>query len=258
MISMKELLKRMGTKLYSNTDGKWHDVDTFPKSNDTKSLALVGGKTTFDNGYPQTTYPQTFTSYASKCKEDHGGTKLIWSHNGVSYFAAEKNHIEPQGLDTLLVNLCGSAINEAPKEPSSPVKKLPARLQNSGLGSFELAIQANPVCFGEEMMVEWPDMQTPKLKAKFWIELISQIELAGYKRVVFCCYGGHGRTGTALSAIRMAQGLNKNTDDAINWVRKHHCESAVESKAQIAYLDELAFEWYKWQPKTEDSVKPSK
>lgn len=47
------------------------------------------------------------------------------------------------------------------------------------------------------------------------------------------CIGGHGRTGTVLSAI-VAQMLEEK--DAIAWVRKHYCKKAVESKEQVKFL----------------------
>jgi hypothetical protein len=47
------------------------------------------------------------------------------------------------------------------------------------------------------------------------------------------CIGGHGRTGTVLTAI-MAE-LTEKTD-AIQWVRAHYCKKAVESEEQVDFL----------------------
>lgn len=58
-------------------------------------------------------------------------------------------------------------------------------------------------------------------------------QLQDEKRIHVGCVGGHGRTGTVLTAI-VAELLGKK--DAIQYVRKHYCEKAVESKSQIAFL----------------------
>lgn len=53
------------------------------------------------------------------------------------------------------------------------------------------------------------------------------------KTVHVGCIGGHGRTGTVLSAI-VAEALEK--EDAIQYVRAHYCKKAVESKDQVRFL----------------------
>jgi hypothetical protein len=53
------------------------------------------------------------------------------------------------------------------------------------------------------------------------------------KTVHVGCVGGHGRTGIVISAI-VAELTGKK--DAIQWVRKHYCKKAVESKAQVQFL----------------------
>ena len=60
-------------------------------------------------------------------------------------------------------------------------------------------------------------------------------QLQDGKTVHVGCIGGHGRTGTVISAI-VAELLEEK--DAIQWVRKHYCKKAVESKAQVAVPDE--------------------
>ena len=57
-------------------------------------------------------------------------------------------------------------------------------------------------------------------------------QLQAGKTVHVGCIGGHGRTGTVLSAIVAELG----DKDAIQWVRKHYCKKAVESDAQVAFL----------------------
>ena len=58
-------------------------------------------------------------------------------------------------------------------------------------------------------------------------------QLQSGKTVHVGCIGGHGRTGTVLSAIVAELKGEKN---AIQYVRKHYCKKAVESKSQIHFL----------------------
>lgn len=53
------------------------------------------------------------------------------------------------------------------------------------------------------------------------------------KTVHVGCIGGHGRTGVVFSAV-VAEVLKKK--DAIQYVRKHYCKKAVESKSQVEFL----------------------
>lgn len=48
------------------------------------------------------------------------------------------------------------------------------------------------------------------------------------------CMGGHGRTGTALAALLVLQGLDSGT--AIRRVRIDYCDEAIESKAQTRFI----------------------
>ena len=57
--------------------------------------------------------------------------------------------------------------------------------------------------------------------------------IAAGKRVHVGCIGGHGRTGMVLSAVVAWMLREKN---AIQYVRKHYCESAVETGEQAAFL----------------------
>ena len=78
------------------------------------------------------------------------------------------------------------------------------------------------------------DMDAPKNVTRFkkmitW--LCNQLQKG--KTVHVGCIGGHGRTGTVLSAI-VAEGAGKK--DAIQWVREHYCKKAVESTSQVEFL----------------------
>lgn len=78
------------------------------------------------------------------------------------------------------------------------------------------------------------DMEAPSNVTRFK-KLVTWVcnQLHDGKTVHVGCIGGHGRTGTVLSAI-VAEALGEK--EAIQWVRKHYCKKAVESKAQVAFL----------------------
>jgi protein-tyrosine phosphatase len=78
------------------------------------------------------------------------------------------------------------------------------------------------------------DMCAPKSPANFKM-LISWLadQIMAGKRVHIGCIGGHGRTGTVLSALVAHMTGEK---DAIQYVRKNYCKKAVESETQIKFL----------------------
>ena len=79
-----------------------------------------------------------------------------------------------------------------------------------------------------------PDMGIPKDPAEFrkMVDWLS-VQLTANKLIHLGCIGGHGRTGMALAALVKVVTGEVN---AIQYVRKHYCEKAVESKAQIDFL----------------------
>ena len=85
-----------------------------------------------------------------------------------------------------------------------------------------------------ETLFKIPDMGTPTDTAGFkkmiaW--LVTQVE-AG-KKVHVGCIGGHGRTGMVLAALVSVMLGEKN---AIQYVRQHYCQKAVEAECQVKFL----------------------
>lgn len=85
-----------------------------------------------------------------------------------------------------------------------------------------------------EVFYRIPDMGIPADVPRFK-KLVTWVcnQLQQGKKVHVGCIGGHGRTGTVLSAIVAEL---TETKDAIQWVRQHYCKKAVESKEQVAFL----------------------
>jgi hypothetical protein len=90
------------------------------------------------------------------------------------------------------------------------------------------------------LKVDWPDRRAPKCDLEWWHQLIKLIG-ENYKkgRVILSCLGAHGRTGTAMAAMCLAVSPKLGVADAIKFVRKVHCEKAVESQDQVDYLREF-------------------
>jgi hypothetical protein len=78
------------------------------------------------------------------------------------------------------------------------------------------------------------DMHAPEDVPRFK-RLVTWIgnQLHAGKTVHVGCIGGHGRTGTVLSAV-VAEMLGE--ENAIQYVRKHYCAKAVESREQVKFL----------------------
>ena len=89
------------------------------------------------------------------------------------------------------------------------------------------------------LRIDNPDMGVPPVGYAFWERLAVLLPVG---RVVCCCFGGHGRTCTALAALMIATDLKITAKEAIKNVRDLHCENAIESSTQEKYLELLAKE----------------
>ncbi len=90
---------------------------------------------------------------------------------------------------------------------------------------------------GEEFLFEIKDMYAPD-NAKEFVKLVdwTASQLLINKKVHCGCIGGHGRTGTFLAALVCTMAGEK---DAIEYVRQHYCDKAVESSAQVSFLGDV-------------------
>ena len=87
----------------------------------------------------------------------------------------------------------------------------------------------------KEVMIPWQDGGIPFVKSSFWRALHDYLKGNNFKSVCIHCEAGHGRTGTALASILVAN-LSWSMDKAIKYVREMVCRHMVETSEQCHYL----------------------
>lgn len=92
----------------------------------------------------------------------------------------------------------------------------------------------NAWAYPEVVNLHWPDMTAPKgVPLVFWQKLLAQLP----HHTAIACIGGHGRTGTCLACLMVADGMDP--ERAISLVREKHCGKAIESVEQENYIKRL-------------------
>lgn len=86
--------------------------------------------------------------------------------------------------------------------------------------------------------VEWRDYGTPEITLAQW-EAISQAVLDRNRPLMVCCVGGHGRTGTALAILLSLWNVFPEGADPVEMLREAYCDEAVESLAQLTYVEKI-------------------
>lgn len=144
---------------------------------------------------------------------------LVYSTKNVNYYAADEDHVHLFDGD-LILNLS----RHPGIKTASNVWKIPTLAKH---------MKPSP----EEICLMWHDFDEPPVKPSFWMEFDSYAKQKKYKDVCFHCGAGHGRTGTGICSIMIANGID--AESAIVRLRQEYCGLAVESATQIYYLLEL-------------------
>ncbi len=100
-------------------------------------------------------------------------------------------------------------------------------------GLYLLGRHPQPVSW-EARWVRWPDFWLPSDPAAAASALREAWERAATGRVEIACYGGNGRTGTALACLAILDGLPG--DQATAYVRRHYAPHAVETPWQRRFV----------------------
>ena len=102
---------------------------------------------------------------------------------------------------------------------------------------FTLVLGSGPVPAWSFRVVRWPDFWVPLSQAEAVAGFREVLRRAASSRVEVACRGGKGRTGTALAALAVLQGLDPS--DAVRWVRSAYLPGAVETPWQRWWLHRL-------------------
>ncbi|MGK5112716.1 protein-tyrosine phosphatase family protein [Geodermatophilus sp. CPCC 205506] len=103
---------------------------------------------------------------------------------------------------------------------------------------FALVLGTGPLPAWPARRVRWPDFWVPLDSADTLDALGEALRRArGGERVEVTCRGGVGRTGTALAALAVLDGLP--AEDAVGWVRAAYHPRAVETPWQRRWLRTL-------------------
>lgn len=100
---------------------------------------------------------------------------------------------------------------------------------------FTLVLADGPAPSWAHRRIRWPDFFVPtdRLDALDALLHAHRRAVAG-ERVEAACHGGIGRTGTALAALAVLDGLTP--DEAVTWVREHYHRRAIETPWQRRWL----------------------
>lgn len=146
----------------------------------------------------------------------------------IAYFGGSDCKVNEFEWEGLVVNCLDKDYNSEPelvKGPEAWVKSV-----------SEFVLEANKV--KNYLAIDWPDYGAPPIVPGFWKAVNDEAEKQKVGKVLIYCMGGHGRTGTALSAV-LIETSGFSAKQAVQWVRQNYCKRAVESKEQKQYLFDL-------------------
>ncbi|MEI7032172.1 protein-tyrosine phosphatase family protein [Streptomyces pratensis] len=102
-----------------------------------------------------------------------------------------------------------------------------------GFGLYLLKRPPPPVAW-ESRWLRWPDFRLPTDPWAARELLVETWHRAAEERVEIACYGGVGRTGTALACLAVLDGVPAG--DAVEFVRRGYCPKAVETPWQRRFV----------------------
>jgi hypothetical protein len=100
---------------------------------------------------------------------------------------------------------------------------------------FALVLAKGPTPSWPYRRIAWPDFWIPTDRADA-LDALHEAHRRAHagERVEVACGGGIGRTGTALAALAIVDGLPP--EEAVNWVRRSYHRRAVETPWQRRWL----------------------
>ncbi|TRW46128.1 protein-tyrosine phosphatase family protein [Georgenia yuyongxinii] len=112
-------------------------------------------------------------------------------------------------------------------------------VDDASAADFALVLARGPLPPWPSRRVRWPDLWVPLDRADAVDALREALRRAtAGERVEVACRGGVGRTGTALAAFAVLEGLAPG--EAVAWVRARYHPHAVETPWQRWWLRSLS------------------
>ncbi len=100
---------------------------------------------------------------------------------------------------------------------------------------FTLVVADGPVPAWPHLQIRWPDFRVPADDGEALAALREAYRRAhAGERVEVACHGGIGRTGTALAALAVLDGITPR--EAFSWVRSNYHPRAIETIWQRRWL----------------------
>lgn len=119
--------------------------------------------------------------------------------------------------------------------PSGPRVRGRRVAESVSPADFTLLLADGPVPSWAHRRVRWPDFWVP-IDLDDALDALREAHRRAHdgERVEVACKGGVGRTGTALAALAVLDGLTP--DAAVTWVRQNYHRRAVETPWQRRWL----------------------
>ena len=147
-----------------------------------------------------------------------------------------------------IVGLATLALVTATWDPGAPgVLRLPSGRLVRGRGlrrplpggpaptfALHLLGRRPPPVDWESRWLRWPDFRLPTDRTDAVDALREAWSRAAVERVEIACFGGRGRTGTALACLAVLDGVPR--DRAVAHVREHYSRHAVETPWQRRFV----------------------
>lgn len=114
-----------------------------------------------------------------------------------------------------------------------------AEIPHADPADLLLALADGPAPPWPVRRIRWPDFGLPLDRADAVAALTEALGAArAGGRVEIACRGGRGRTGTALAALAVLDGVEPA--DAVPWVRRVYDRAAVETSWQARWVRSIA------------------
>jgi len=84
--------------------------------------------------------------------------------------------------------------------------------------------------------INWPDFSVPSNPDVAINQILDALVMAETQIVEIGCIGAHGRTGTILACMAIAE-MGIDSSDAIIFVKENYCSKAIETSSQEMFIE---------------------